>query len=338
VSPRWEDLNARVRGLATHLAPRDALEELAGAPDLATLARGCVTLGVISDEPEEATPIALELAFRRGAARNLLLLERWLGPREPLLRIVFEDEDRRSLRALIRGAAAGVASELRLAGLIPTSSLPERQLEELARQSRVRDLAALLVVWQHPYGSPLLAAAGGATPDLFKVECALNQTFARRAAEGSRHGGRELFAWVEETIDLENLKGALVLASGDQEQPPELAFLPGGRRIPLERFRVAALTRDPVRTAALLAGCFGAKIARLLQRHATAPAALENALLAHRLLKLQSRARHDPLGPAPVLWYLLRLRAQALRLRLLLWSTAIGLPPALRRDRLAEVA
>jgi len=338
MNAHWEDLNARARGLATHLAQRDDLEELAGAPDLATLAQGCAALGVIPTAPEEATPTALELAFRRGAARNLQLLARWLGPREPLVRIMFEDEDRRSLHALIRGATAGVASELRLTGLIPTTTLPERQLEELAHQTRARDIAALLVVWQHPYGSPLLAAAGGETPDLYQLECALNQTFARRVTEGCRRGGRELRAWVEETIDLENLKGALVLASGDQERPPEAAFLPGGHRIPLERFRTAALTGKPARAAALLAGCFGAKIARLLQRKADSPAELDNALLVHRLNKLQARARRDPLGPAPLLWYLLRLRAQALRLRLLLWTTAIGLPPAFRRDRLSEVA
>jgi vacuolar-type H+-ATPase subunit C/Vma6 len=338
VSPRWEDLNARARGLATHLAPRDALEELAGAPDLPTLARGCAALGVIPAEPEEATPIALELAFRRGAARNLQVLARWLGSREPLLRIVLEDEDRRSLHALLRGAAAGVASELRLAGLIPTPSLPERQLEELARQTRVRDIVALLVVWQHPYGSPLLAAAGGETPDLFRIECALNQTFARRAMSGSRRGGRELRDWVEETLDFENLKGALVLVSGEHEVPVDEAFLPGGRRITIEQFRAAAHSGDPPRAGALLAPRFEEAMARLIRRDASKPIALDNAILAHRLRQLRARARRYPLGPAPLLWYLLRLRAQALRLRLLLWSTAIGLPPTLRRDRLAEVA
>ncbi|HEY7028178.1 MAG TPA: V-type ATPase subunit [Gemmatimonadales bacterium] len=338
MSPRWEDLNARARGLATHLAPRTALQELAETPDLMTLAHGCAALGLIAAEPEDVTAVSLELAVRRGAARNLGVIVRWLGPRAPWLRIVLEEEDRRSLHALLRGAAAGVAAELRLAGLIPTPSLPERLLEELARQTRVRDLAALLVIWNHPYGSPLLVEAGAETPDLFRLECALNQTFARRASAGSRQGGRELRDWVEEAIDLENLRGALVLASGEQEVSIAAAFLPGGRRISLEQFSAAAHSGDPQRAVPLLAPCFEDSTAQLIRRHATRHSALDNAILAHRLDRLRDRARRDPLGPAPLLWYLLRLRAQAVRLRFLIWSKAISLPAPLRRERLEEVA
>jgi vacuolar-type H+-ATPase subunit C/Vma6 len=338
VRPRWEDLNARARGLATHLAPRGAIEELVDAADFAALVRGCATLGVIPSGAEVTTPLELELGFRRESARNFQLLARWIGSREPLLRIVFEDEDRRSIRAMIRGAAAGIASELRLAGLIPTRSLPERQLEELARQTRPRDVAALLVVWQHPAGPPLLAAAGGDSPDLYGLECVLNQLFARRAAEGARRGGRELRAWVEDTIDLDNLRGALVLASGEQERPPEAAFLPGGRRIHEDRFRMAAQSGNSLHAAALLAEDLDPETASLVRRHADSPAELDNALLMQRLLDLKARSLRDPLGPSPLLWYFLRVRAQALRLRLLLWSTAIGVPPAQRRERLSRAA
>ena len=339
MSATWGDLNARARGMATHLASRATLEQLARAADITTLARECVATGVLAAEPEQISALGVELAFRRGAASNLKLLVRWMGPRTEALRFVLEDEDRRSLRALLRGAAAGVAAETRLAGLIPTPGLPERLLEELARQPRCRDVVALLVAWRHPYGPPLLAAVASDPPDLFRLECELNRTFALRATRGARRGGKALRAFVEQTIDLENLCGGLVLAASELERPPDAVFLPGGRQVTPERVRTAAATRDPRQAADQLAGGFGdSEIARLARRHASAPRALEESLLRYRLQRLKAQARLDPLSPAPFLWYLLRLRAQASTLGLILWGTALGVPPAMRRDSLAEVA
>lgn len=339
MSAQWEDLNARARGLATHLASRATLERLAEVPDLPTLARECVATGVLPVEPGDTSSIALELAFRRVAARNLQLVARWLGPRTELLRIVFEDEDRRSLRALLRGAAAGVAAEARLAGLIPTPSLPERLLEELARQPHASDMAALLVLWGHPYGPPLQAAAGTGTPNLFKLECELNQAFARRATGGAGPGGRALQSYVEECLDLENLRSGLVLVVNELELSADVAFLPGGRHISFARFKAAARVGSVLGAANILAEGFGAsEITQLVRRYATAPVDLEASLLRYQIGALRDQARRDPLGPATLLWYLLRLRAQSMSLAFLLWGAGLGLPPALRRDRLVEVA
>lgn len=339
MSPRWDDLNARARGLGRHLASRTTFGRLAAAPDLSTLARECLATGVLSAEPGDSSAVGLELAFRRLTARNLQIVARWLGPRTDHLRIVFEDEDRRSLRALMRGAAAGVAAEIRLAGLIPTLSLPERSLEQLARQPRIRDVLALLVLWGHPYGPPLLAVAGTDAPDLFKLEAELNQVFAHRVTRGARRGGRSLRAFVEEALDLENLFSGLVLADNELEQSAEAVFLAGGRRISLARFLAAAGSRNVLTAANLLTAVFGATdVARLVRRHAGAPVDLEASLLRHRIRSLKDQARRNPLGPAPLLWYLLRLRAQNVTLCSLLWGIEMGLPPSLRRDRMAEVA
>ena len=339
MSAIWGDLNARARGLATHLASRATLMQLAESLDLPTLSRDCVATGVLSAEPEQRSPLALELAFRRAAARQLQILIRWMGPRAEPLRVVLEAEDRRSLRALLRGAAAGVAAETRLAGLIPTPSLPERLLEELARQPRCRDVVSLLVVWRHPYGPPLLAAVASDPPDLFKLECELNRTFALRATHGARRGGEALRAFVEESIDLDNLCGGLVLAANELELSSDAAFQPGGRRVSLDRFRAASRIRNLEQAATQLSAGFGdSAVARLARQHAADPRALESALLRYRLEPLRQQARLDPLGPAPLLWYLLRLQAQAMSLRLLLWGVTLGVPTALRRDSVAEVA
>ena len=103
---------------------------------------------------------AFALAVRRKAAARMRLLARWAGGRDAVLAVVFEEEDRRSLRALLRGAVQGARAEERLEDLIPTPLLPERALAELARQARPAAIAALLTAWQNPYGPALLQQAG----------------------------------------------------------------------------------------------------------------------------------------------------------------------------------
>ena len=143
---RWEDLATRARGLATHLLGRADLDGLARAESLDALAdvlraRGFLPAG------GPATPGALELAVRRMAGARLAVLAAWGHARNTLLAVVFEDEDRRSLRALLRGAVRAAPPEERLAGLIPTPGLPERALAELAGQPTPGAIAALLTAW-----------------------------------------------------------------------------------------------------------------------------------------------------------------------------------------------
>jgi hypothetical protein len=144
---------------------------------------------------------------------------------------------------------------------------------------------------------------------------------------------------VEEIIDLDNLCGGLVLAVSEQELPPDEAFLSGGRRVALAAFRVAAGSRNPDRAADYLAAGFGeTEVARLVRRHASDPVALEEALLQHRSRQLRRQGRLVPLGPAPLLGYLLRLRIQTAVLGRMLWGVAFGVPPELRLPDLAGVA
>ena len=65
----------------------------------------------------------------------------------------------------------------------------------------------------------------------------------------------------------------------------------------------------------------------------------ERAARAHRMRTAQRRsARHDPLGAAPVLAYVLRLRAQVVALRGYLWGVALGVPPAAPRRGARDAA
>ena len=133
MSPRWDDVNARARGLSTHLLGGGQLAELAGAPDLPALAARLRDAGLTLPETAEPTAAELELAVRRRAAGELTILGRWTARRPELLAVLFDEEDRRSVRALLRGAVERASAGLRIAGLVPTPALPERALEAADR-------------------------------------------------------------------------------------------------------------------------------------------------------------------------------------------------------------
>jgi vacuolar-type H+-ATPase subunit C/Vma6 len=70
------DINARARGLRTHLLPAADLERLARATSLFALQRELSGLGYVrSDAP--ATAVSLEKAIRRHAAAQMAILDRW---------------------------------------------------------------------------------------------------------------------------------------------------------------------------------------------------------------------------------------------------------------------
>lgn len=326
MTPRWEDLDARARGLATHLLGPAALAALAAAPDLPTLAAALRRLGYAVPEGA-ASAAALEVAVRRMAGARLGVLARWAGRRTALLAVVFEDEDRRSLRALVRGALAQAPAEARLAGLVPTPALPERALQELARQASPGAVAALLTAWRHPYGPALRGPAAAAQPDPWALELALDRTFATRAVRAARRS-RALLEYVRETIDLENAYTALALAGEERELSPRDTFLPGGARLDRAAFAAAAAAGTPAAAGRRLARALaGAPFAPAFDAHATDPVRLEDAVLRLRLRALERAMRTAPLGPAPVLAYALRLRAETVALRRIIWGVALGAPP-----------
>lgn len=331
MSVTWEDVNARAKGLGSRLLSPAALARLTHVRDLQALAHAMAEEGAVLEEVPNATAPALELALRRAAGRALGVARRWLGARAEVVAVALETEDRRSLRALLRGAAAGVHAEARLAGLVPTPSLPERLLRELAERSRIREQAALLVAAGHPYGPPLLAASAPQEPDLFAIELAIGRTFAERALRGARRDGGFLRAYVGDLIDIDNCRNLLPAGreSGERSQP---TFLPGGRRLKAEGFEQAARAPGTIGVARALGEAMGGgATAALLVRHADAPAALEEALKAEVRVRLLRESRLDPLGPAPLLLYCERLREQTVWLSDLVWRLDLGAPAPAER-------
>jgi vacuolar-type H+-ATPase subunit C/Vma6 len=212
---------------------------------------------------------------------------------------------------------------------MPTPHLPERLLRDLAERSSVREQAALLVAAGHLSGPAVLAAAAGTEPDLFEIELAIARAFAERAVRGARRGGSFLRAHVEDLIDAENSRTAVLLARGASARPAGTAFIPGGRRITAERFARAATAPSPEAAGTALAAVFdGEPEAKALRAHALDPARLDAEMERSLGGRLRRAARQDTLGPAPLLLYLHRLGQQLVALGEIIWVLDLGTTPA----------
>jgi hypothetical protein len=309
------ELAVRARGLTTHLAREDALAAIEHARDPIALGAALAAARILPP-PGLASPDALERALRGRAADDLVVLGRW--GRLALLDAFVLDQDRRSVRAILRGIAAGASIERRLEGTVATARLPDRALALLASATSGGELDRALAHARHP----LAGAIPAADPiDLCEAELALAQRFAAVARASGR--ARAIAAYVAQVIDVENATAALLLAARGDDVDRARVFVPGGRVVERATFVAAASSSDP---AAPLARAFaGTPIARALST--ADPAALDDAALRWQLATQAHLRRVDPQGLAGVLHLLLRRRAEGRRVRRAAWRVAMGGAP-----------
>lgn len=322
---RWDAVNARARGLATHLLDQGAYAALTKAADwpgfLALLtARGLLT-------GAEAGPEALDRAVSRMAADRLALLGRWLGPGAPVLAVVLEVVDLQNLRALLRGAAQGASPAARLRLTVPSRALPERALARLAGATSVPDLIQALTRLGHPAARRLdLALRGTPESGLRTLEWELARLFAERVTRLARAGGHVVRQYAADQVDELNA-WTLLLAAG-APAPLATGWIGGGRLLTREVFdRLRRETKLehllPAMRAALADGPIGAA----LTGESIDLASVEARVAETRLATLRRVARRDPLGPAVTLLVLERIRAEARALRGVAWAVSLAAPP-----------
>jgi vacuolar-type H+-ATPase subunit C/Vma6 len=320
----WGDVVARARGLSSQLLRRDDWRTLCAARDVDALWAQLAASGAAAAPGADAvaSPRALEAAIRRRAGARVRLLAQWAGPRATLLSPLFDDDDRRALRALVRGAVAHVPAGDRTAGLIPTPTLPMRALEQLATLPDVAAIAALCTVWRHPFAPALSAEASRQHPDLFLIEAALARAFALRAVAAARRADASMRAYVSRVIDAENLWTALALADGAPDVDPASVFLPGGAVIRLADLTTAARTQSiGAFEAAIRARTVGTPLARALDAD---PRAREDRFLDAMIDEVRRDARREPLGTAPIVAFFLRQRREVRVLQGIAWGIALG--------------
>lgn len=322
------DVNARARGLQTHLLQAPMLHRLAEAENLTALGRELQALGFVGASASPVDPASLELGVRRHAADAMRTLARWSQERDVALAVIFEDEDRRSIEALLRGAVQGVAAEHRLAGLVPTERLPERLLQALAAQPTVKELVSLLVLSGHPLGRSLVAPAKAKRPSLFDLESELHRAFAARSLENARRSDTHLRGYVRQLIDLLNGWAALLHVRERDASLVDRVFVQGGAQIDRPRFRRLMALPDPTQVRVELANAFkGSSLAAAFRLEDLSR--LETTVLSSQITEQSAHARLDPLGSAPLIAFALRLRAQVLNLRRIIWGVALGAPAPL---------
>ena len=331
MSPDLGDVVVRARGLALHLLSQRVIEQLARSAGSGALAgalqlAGYPTASTADQEPGRVAE-RIDEDIEREIARRLGVLARWLGRRRAeAFAGVFEDEQRRALREALRRLSAG----LRPAASSGDWALSRRLRGALASAREPVELARVLTRAGSPYGPPLEAAIRRHGADLRRSEDALDRTWARRAVVAARQRGGRLREWVAEGIDLENAWAALLQGGGE--------FLEGG--VWLSRERHAAIAADPDARARRrrLASALGDLGRTVLGDPERPLAALEARALNARIGREQRRARAEPLGAAPILWVVLRLRRERADLRRVNAGVGLGLSAAEIAAQLSEAA
>ena len=328
-------LVARAKGLAQHLLPRETLETLAEADDFGAFVRGLSRLGRAIEPIGEPLDVgAVERAVGRTANRHLRTLFRWQERTTGALEVFAAHQDRRSLRALLRGAWQGAPTDRRLEGLLPTSSLPQLALSQLARQASPTQVARQLVLLGHPDARRLLPLLRTTRPDLLVMEQALLAGFAERAGHAAARADETVREFVSALIDAGNAQNAIVLAGDPRDVDPADVFVQGGRWLSLETF-VSAARGSPQHASTTLATALArSPLASWLPVVPGDVANLDRAFLAAMLKRLGHLSRIDPLSHAPLLRTLLLIEAQSRDLRTLAWGAALGTPASLRKQQM----
>lgn len=324
------DLNARARGLGTRLLSQDVLGRMARTNSIFALQREMRSAGIVSAEGV-MTPAALEAGCRARAAGLLAILVRWCrDSRQPVLAVLLEDEERRAIQTILRGAAEGASGESKMSGLLPTTNLPERALRALAAQPTMEDVVRMLLLWGHPLAPSLTRALGGARPSLLGIEAALQRAFTERARARAGRGGQALVSYVAQMIDVMNLWTVLLHFPERAPDLADLTFIDGGQIIDRELFD-SLLGQDSLQEAQRAAGkaLQGTPIGAALAVEARPMSSLEGAVLDAQIREQRRAARTSPEGPAPLILFFLELRGELLNLRRIIWGKALQAPAAL---------
>ena len=329
-------LGARAKGLAQHLIGRETLDTLAEAEDLSAFARRLSRRGAAIDPiGEPADVFAVERAIGRTTGRFLRTLYRWQERTPGVLDVFAARQDHRSLRALLRGAAQGAPAEARLEGLLPTPTLPQLALADLAGRASPTEIVRQLVPLAHPDAPRLLPLVRKAHPDLLAIDFALFQGFAERAGRAAASGDEHLRDFVSTLIDLGNAQTAILIAREGRDAAPMDFFVPGGRWLTASAFAAAARADSPQRAAMILAtASAGSPLASLLPPGTIEVDSLDRAFLTSALERLTHAGRIDPLSSAPLLRVLLLTEAQLRDVRNLAWGAVLGTPASLRKQQL----
>jgi V/A-type H+-transporting ATPase subunit C len=187
----WGYINARMRGMKSHLLDRRALDNLVLQPDLESLIADLENTPYKSDIIEAKVQysgvLCIEYALRKNFVRTFRKILDFVKTEEAerYITIFLHRWDVQNIKTILRGKNIHITNEEILECLVPAGELDEATIIELVRQPDVRAVVDMLATWKIGYAKPLteeypeFAKSG----DLALLECALDEYYYENALE-----------------------------------------------------------------------------------------------------------------------------------------------------------
>ncbi|MGA2161574.1 MAG: ATP synthase A1 subunit C [Methanoregula sp.] len=236
-------VNARIRGMKSHLLDRPALENLIFQPDMesliADLEKTPYRDDIISAKVQYSDVLCIEYALRKNFTRTFRKILKFVkdSEAERYIRIFLHRWDVQNITTILRGKNIHVTNEEILDCLVPAGELDEATLTELIKQPDVRAVIDMLATWEIVYARPLtehykeFADSG----DLAILECALDRYYYENALETvrTRSYNNALIRDILGTeIDVVNIKTILRMIRDHVKEDVVLDFLiEGGKEL-----------------------------------------------------------------------------------------------------------
>lgn len=187
----WGYINARMRGMKSHLLDKHALDNLVLQPDLesliAELEKTPYKDDIIEARVQYSGVLCIEYALRKNFTRTFRKILKYVreDEAERFITIFLHRWDVQNIKTILRGKNIHITNEEILDCLVPAGELDEATLIELVRQPDVRAVIDMLATWRIVYAKPLTEEypAFAKSGDLALLECALDEFYYAEALE-----------------------------------------------------------------------------------------------------------------------------------------------------------
>lgn len=238
--PFLAHLNARIRGMRSHLFTREQYEELLDAGDVDSLTKALLNSPYQRELAESLTRYQGADAIEDAVSRNLVstfqkLLRATEGMSKELAEVFFQRWDLIAVKSLLRVKHHGYDAQTGEASLVPGPTMTVPLLNEFAALGSMDALVAALARWNSKLCKGLVERLPQyqQTRDLRVLEDALDQNyFVRnvRELQGSTDENAEfLRRALQMEIDRINVRGILARRPDEPKEEAQRRTLRGGR-------------------------------------------------------------------------------------------------------------
>ena len=343
--------NARLRGMRSHLLPREFYERLIEAPDVQACVKQLMDTEYGSDLEEEIvhgrTAQTVDEALKENMIRAYRKVLSFLHPTaRKLLSTLLGRWDVFNIKTILRGAHNHVSYDEIRASFFPAGYLGPGELDALAKFDDVRSVIDTMAMWGLIYAIPLRRSFPeyARENDLAPLELSLDRQYAEWAV--ARLVGEAPDVDIARhilgiQIDTANLVMVFRLLKADvQGRQAERYYLEGGRAIRKDLFLELAKMSDVDEVLDRLkhtsyASTLDEAALRYLE-NASIPV-FERALEEQLMKKAMLASVKDPHGVGVAIAYLYGKQNEITNLRIIVKGKAVGMPADRVREELILV-